>query len=386
MSKFLLFGIAELKDSKRHFLSLILSQITMKNTMLCILLIALTSSPSFAQKKTKGLKDYYKKYFPIGVAVNPRMMDNPAESALILAQFSSMTPENAMKMGPIHPEENRYNWEPADKIVDFAVKNGIKMRGHTLCWHSQTPNWLFKDASGATVSKEVLLARLKQHIFDVVGRYKGKIYVWDVVNEAVPDGNGTEIYRKSPFYEIIGPEYIEKAFQYAHEADPKALLFYNDYNTESAAKRERIYQLVKGLKEKGVPIHGVGLQGHWSLYEPTKEELETSITKFAGLGLQVQVTELDVSVYPKEHERRARKDTDKSEFTAEMDAKQAAHYKMLFEVFRKHRKSLTSVTFWNLSDKGSWLDNFPVPGRKDYPLLFDQEYKPKKAFWEVVKW
>lgn len=358
----------------------------MKNTILAFLLIALVSSPGFAQKKTKGLKDYYKKYFPIGVAVAPRMMDNPAESALILAQFNSMTPENAMKMGPIHPEENRYNWEPADKIVDFAVKNGIKLRGHTLCWHSQTPNWLFKDANGATVSKEVLLARLKKHIFDVVGRYKGKIYVWDVVNEAVPDGEGTEIYRKSPFYEIIGPEYIEKAFQYAHEADPKALLFYNDYNTESAAKRERIYQLVKGLKEKGVPIHGVGLQGHWSIYEPTKEELETSITKFAGLGLQVQVTELDVSVYPKEHERRAKKDTDKSEFTAEMDAKQAAHYKMIFEVFRKHRKSLTSVTFWNLSDKGSWLDNFPVPGRKDYPLLFDQEYKPKKAFWEVVKW
>ena len=356
----------------------------MKNTTFYILLLILSGHTSFAQT-TKGLKDYYKKYFPIGVAVAPRMMDDAAESGLILAQFNSMTPENAMKMGPIHPEENRYNWAPADKIADFAVKNGIKLRGHTLCWHSQTPNWFFKDASGATISKEVLLARLKQHIFDVVGRYKGKIYAWDVVNEAVPDA-GPDIYRKSPFYEIIGPEYIEKAFQWAHEADPKAVLFYNDYNTENASKRDRIYQLVKGLKDKGVPIHGVGLQGHWALTEPTAEELETSITKFASLGLKVQVTELDVSVHPKEHERRTEAFTGKVEYTAEMEAKQVAQYKMLFEVLRKHRKSITGVTFWNLSDKSTWLDNFPVRGRKDYPLLFDEKYQPKKAFFAVTKW
>lgn len=337
---------------------------------------------SYAQDK-KGLKDYYKDYFPIGVAVHPRMMDEGPESALILAQFSSMTPENAMKMGPIHPEENRYNWAPADKIVDFAVKNGLKVRGHTLCWHNQTPRWFFTDSTGNQVSKEVLLARLKQHIDDVVGRYKGKIYAWDVVNEAVPDDG--ELYRKSKFYEIIGPEYIEKAFEYAHAADPNALLFYNDYNTENAVKRESIYKIVKGLKDKGVPIHGVGLQGHWSIYEPTAQELEESITKFANLGLQVHVTEVDVSVYPKEHERRDKKPTDTSEFTAEMNDKQAAHYKMLFDVFRKYKGKLTSVTFWNLSDKSSWLDNFPVPGRKDYPLLFDQNYQPKKAYWEIVK-
>lgn len=337
---------------------------------------------SFAQNQ-KALKDYYKNYFPIGVAVSPRMMDNGADSALILQQFSSMTPENAMKMGPIHPEENRYNWAPADKIVDFAVKNGLKIRGHALCWHSQTPAWFFTDSTGQAVSKEVLLARLKRHIQEVVGRYKGKIYAWDVVNEAVPD-DGT-LYRKSKFYEIIGEEYIAEAFEYAHEADPSAVLFYNDYNTENAVKRENIYQLVKKLKEAGVPIHGVGLQGHWSIYEPTAAELEESITKFAALGLQVQITELDVSVYPKEHERRARKPTDKSEFTSEMDQKQADHYKMIFEIFRKYKDKITGVTFWNLSDKSSWLDNFPVQGRKDYPLLFDEHYKPKKAFWEVVK-
>jgi endo-1,4-beta-xylanase len=358
----------------------------MKIKSLFLLFFALLSQITFAQS-IKGLKDYYKKYFPIGVAVNPRMMDNPEESALILAQFNSMTPENAMKMGPIHPEEKRYNWEPADKIADFAVQHGLKLRGHTLCWHNQTPNWFFKDSTGATVTKEVLLARMKQHIFDVVGRYKGKIYAWDVVNEAVPDGDGTaELYRKSPFYEIIGPEYIEKAFQYAHEADPQATLFYNDYNPENAAKRERIYQVVKGLKDKGVPIHGVGLQGHWALTEPTADELETSITKFAGLGLQVQVTELDVSIHPKEHERRTETFTGKVEYTPEIEAKQVAQYKMLFDVLRKHRKAITGVTFWNLSDKSSWLDNFPVRGRKDYPLLFDEKYQPKKAFFVVAKW
>lgn len=331
----------------------------------------------------KGLKDYYQNYFPIGVAVNPRMVQPGPDAELIKAQFNSMTPENAMKMGPIHPEENRYNWKDADAIADFAKQNNIKLRGHTLCWHNQTPPWFFTDSTGKTVSREVLLARLKRHITDVMGRYKGTVYAWDVVNEAVPD-TGNSLYRKSKFYEIIGEDYIEKAFQYAHEADPSAQLFYNDYNTETASKRDRIYQILKKLKNKRVPINGVGLQAHWSIYEPTAPELEESINKFASLGLKIQFTEVDVSVYPKEHERRARRDTDKSEFTPEMNDKQAAQYKMLFEVFRKHRDKITGVTFWNLSDKYSWLDNFPVPGRKDYPLLFDQTGQPKKAFKGVV--
>lgn len=330
----------------------------------------------------RGLKEYYKAYFPIGVAVAPRNLTGP-EAELIVRQFNSVTPENALKMGPIHPEEGRYFWQDADAIVDFAQRNKLKVRGHTLCWHNQTPPWFFTDASGQPVSKDMLLDRLKEHIRAVVGRFKGKIYAWDVVNEAVPDA-GTDVYRKSKFYEIIGEEYIERAFQYAHEADPNAVLFYNDYNTESASKRERIYQLLKKLKEKGVPIGGVGLQGHWSIYEPKATELEESITKFASLGLNVQITELDVSIYPKEHERRATKATDKSEFTPDMATKQAAQYKMLFDVFRKHRDTITGVTFWNVSDKSSWLDNFPVPGRKDYPLLFDQTYQPKKAYREVV--
>ncbi|MCF2487691.1 endo-1,4-beta-xylanase [Dyadobacter sp. CY347] len=341
---------------------------------------ALFSSPSLLAQKS--LKEAYKDYFPIGVAVSPRSVAGP-EAELIKQQFSSITPENAMKMGPIHPEKNVYNWKDADAIVAFGEANGIKVRGHTLCWHNQTPKWFFTDSLGAQVSREELLSRLKQHITDVMTRYKGKIYAWDVVNEAVPD-TGTGIYRESKFYQIIGEDYIEKAFEYAHAVDPDAKLFYNDYNTESAVKRKKIFQLVTKLKEKNVPIHGVGLQAHWSIYEPTQAELEESIMQFASLGLAVQITELDVSVYPKEHERRQKKEGEGSTFSPEMEQKQSAHYKMIFDTFRKHKGAITGVTFWNVSDKTTWLDNFPVPGRKDYPLLFDQNFKPKKAFDGVV--
>lgn len=358
----------------------------MKNiiTLRAVALLLAGSIGVAPAQSQKGLKDYYANYFPIGVAVNPRMVQPGPDADLIKAQFNSLTPENAMKMGPIHPEEKRYFWKDADAIVDFAQQNNMKVRGHTLCWHNQTPRWFFTDSTGKQVTREVLLARMKQHINDVMGRYKGKIYAWDVVNEAVPD-TGTSLYRKSKFYEIIGEEYIEKAFEYAHAADPTAQLFYNDYNTESATKRNKIYQLLKKLKAKGVPINAVGLQGHWSIYEPTAQEMEESITRFASLGLKVQITEMDMSVYPKEHERRERRETDRSEFTSAMNDKQAAQYKMLFDVFRKHKGTLTGVTFWNLSDKYSWLDSFPVPNRKDFPLLFDQNYQAKKAFAEVVK-
>ena len=356
----------------------------MKNKLHPLSIFMVFAIKIMAQTDTKGLKDYYKNYFPIGVAVAPRMMsDTSAEALLILKNFNSMTAENALKMGPIHPEENRYNWSSADKIVDFAQKNGLLLRGHTLCWHNQTPNWFFKKDS-QTVSKEELLNRLKTHITDVVTRYKGKIYAWDVVNEAILDGN-TAGYRKTPFYDIIGEKYIEKAFEYAHAADPKAKLFYNDYNTEKAEKRENIFQLVKKLKDKGVPIHGVGLQGHWSIFEPSAAELEESITKFASLGLELHFTEVDVSVYPKGQERSNEPFKGKAEFTPEMENKQAAQYKMIFEIFRKHKDKITSVTFWNVSDKSSWLDNFPIRGRKDFPLLFDQNHQPKKAYWEVIK-
>jgi endo-1,4-beta-xylanase len=331
----------------------------------------------------KGLKDYYANFFPIGVSVNPELLVSSTESSLIKKEFNSLTPENVMKMGLIHPKENEYNWEPADKIVDFAVANGMKIRGHCLLWHNQTPDWLFEGKDGREVTKEVLLERIKEHIMTVVSRYKGKIYAWDVVNEAVPDTTAT-VYRASKFYKIIGPEFVEKAFEYAHEADPNALLFYNDYDTEKKEKRDKIITLLKGLLEKKVPIHGMGLQGHWSLYEPTAEELETSINEFSNLGLKVQITEMDISVYHRVNEMVKEKFVGTSSFTPEMEKAQVEKYKMIFEILRKHKKQLSGVTFWNLSDQNTWLDRFPMPGRKDYPLLFDMDLKTKKSYAKIV--
>ena len=331
----------------------------------------------------KGLKDYYKAYFPVGVAVSPAGLKG-AEGELIKQQFNSVTPENAMKMGPIHPEENRYNWRDADEIVQFAQDNKLRVRGHNLLWHEQTPKWLFKNADGTSVSKEVLLRRLKDHVDTVVKRYKGKIYAWDVVNEAIAD-NPKEFLRNSEWYKICGEDFIAKAFEYAHAADPKAVLFYNDYNTERPEKRARIIRLLKQLKDAKVPIDAVGLQGHWSLQEPTEPELRAALDQYKALGLKIQITELDVSIYPWEKDRRAKRPGESDAYTPELEQKQAAQYKMFFKVFRDYKDVLTGVTFWNISDKYTWLDTYPVAGRKNYPLLFDQQQQPKKAFYEVVK-
>jgi endo-1,4-beta-xylanase len=330
----------------------------------------------------KGLKDYYAAYFPIGVAVSLPSLTGP-DAQLIIQQFNSLTPENAMKMGPIHPEENRYNWAVADSILNFAQRHGLKVRGHALCWHEQTPRWLFKDANGDTVSKEVLLNRLKEHITTVVNRYKGKIYAWDVVNEAVDD-NSSRLLRNSLWYQICGEDFIIKAFEYAHAADPNAILFYNDYNTERPEKRERIYQLLKKLVDAKVPVHGVGLQAHWSLTEPAENELRSTIEKFSSLGLKIQFTELDISVYPWEKNRRKKLPTDMDVFTPEREQQQLEQYKKVFRIFRDYKNVITGVTCWGVSDRRTWLDEYPVAGRKNYPLLFDQERQPKKVYWDVV--
>ena len=332
----------------------------------------------------KGLKDYYQNYFPIGVAVSPQSIKNKETVNFILNQFNSLTPENAMKMGPIHPAEDRYNWRDADSIVAFALANHLRVRGHNLCWHEQTPYWLFKDANGKQVTKDVLLQRLKDHITTVVNRYKGKLYAWDVVNEAIDD-DSTKFLRNSLWYQICGDEFIAKAFEYAHAADPQAVLFYNDYNTERPEKRERVYRLLKQLVDAHVPINGVGLQAHWSIYEPDNKDLEATIKKFAALGLKIQITEMDVSVYPWEKERRAKRPGESDTYTPELQEKQSEKYADMFRIFRKYKKVITGVTFWNLSDRYTWLDQYPVPGRKNYPLLFDQNMQPKKAFYGVVK-
>ncbi|ETZ24092.1 endo-1,4-beta-xylanase [Pedobacter sp. V48] len=336
-----------------------------------------------ASKNQMGLKDYYRDYFPIGVAVTAKQLSDSAQKNFILKHFNSLTAENAMKMGPIHPKENLFFWKDADAIVAFAQQHNLKVRGHTLCWYNQTPRWMFYDNLGNQVSKEVLLQRLKDHIYAVVGRYRDRVYAWDVVNEAVSDEHD-QLLRNSLWYQICGEDFIYKAFQYAHEADPKAILFYNDYNTENPDKRQRIYKLLKKMRDTGIPVHAIGLQAHWSFNDPSQERLESTIKLFASLGLKIQVTELDVSIYSNGHQQDKAVITPVSILTAEREQQQAEQYAMIFKVFRNHKKYISGVTFWNLSDRYSWLDNFPVRGRKNYPLLFDTQLEPKKAYWNVV--
>lgn len=362
-----------------------------------------TSSLVDRANPDKGLKDYYQNYFPIGVAVSMASLHG-ADSALIVREFNSVTPENDMKMGPIHPSEQVYNWKNADNIVDFAVSHHIKIRGHNLCWHNQEAAWMFKGPNGEPVTKELLLQRLKDHIFAVAGRYKGKIYAWDVVNEAVDDSDDTtQVYRKSNWYKICGPDFIEAAFRFAHEADPDAKLYYNDYNSEHPVKREKIFKLLKKLIEDHVPIDGVGMQAHWKLNDPSPEELHKALDEVTSLGLKVQFTELDITVrlprsaavtMPSVAETTA----PDPGYTPELETRQIAQYKMAFDIFRQYKKFITSVTFWNVSDRSSWLDwrgggltggagagtNTPRIIRKAYPLLFDENRQRKKAYYAVV--
>lgn len=326
----------------------------------------------------KGLKDYYSDYFPIGAAITPANLEGD-EAELIKRQFNSLTAENAMKPALLQPEEGKFFWDDADKIVSFVEANGMRLRGHTLCWHSQTGEWMFKDEKGNQASKELALARLKEHITQVVSRYKGKVYGWDVCNEVIDNSDDpSKIYRESsPWYQICGEEYVAKAFQWAHEADPDAILFYNDYNTENPIKREKIYNMLKKMLDAGVPVNAVGMQGHWNIGNPTEEAIRESIDKFSSLGLKVQITELDISIY-----KSPTADTLNIGFTPEREQAQIDLYSKAFKVFRENKDVVTGVTFWNVSDRRSWLDR--RAGKKTYPLLFDENLKPKKVFWEVV--
>ncbi|WHY02840.1 endo-1,4-beta-xylanase [Neobacillus sp. DY30] len=320
-----------------------------------------------------SLSKVYEASFNIGAAVNLRTIESQKD--LLRKHFNSITAENDMKFIEIQPVEGQFTFEKADQLAAFAKENGMKMRGHTLVWHNQTPEWVFEGAD-----RETLLQRMKEHITAVMNRYKGTIFCWDVVNEAVTD-EGTELLRSTKWLEIIGEDYIEKAFEFAHEADPAALLFYNDYNESNPEKREKIYKLVKSLVDKGVPIHGIGLQAHWNLVNPSLEDIRTAIERYASLGLKLHLTELDVSVFNFEDKR-----TDLTEPTQEMLELQAERYHQVFQVLRQYRDYITSVTFWGAADDYTWLSDFPVRGRKNWPFLFDENHQPKESFWKVVQY
>lgn len=323
------------------------------------------------------LRDYFKDDFLIGASIHPIEMETKRD--LLTTHFNSLVTGNDFKWGPIHPKEGEYYFENTDAAVAFAKQHGMKMRGHTLVWHNQTPSWVFKSESGSIITKEDLLGRIEEHIKTVVSRYKGQVDYWDVVNEAI--GDGEDLYRSdSPWYQIIGEEFIEKAFRFAHEADPDALLFYNDYNCSNPVKRDKIYTLVKQLKEKGVPIHGIGMQEHNTVVKPIEQELREAIKKFASLNVVIHITELDVSVFASNDKR-----TDLKQPTETMMKQQVEQYKMLFDVYSDFKDVIELVTFWGVADDRTWKDNKPVKGRKDWPLLFDINQKPKPAYWRVIK-
>ena len=342
----------------------------------CCLMMAMCSIASSAQ----SLKDAYKDYFTIGVAVNKFNVSIPEQMELVKKEFNSITAENDMKVGQLHPKEGVWNWGPADSIADFCRKNGIKLRGHNLCWHAQFADWMFYDKKGKPVKKEVFYQRLRDHIHTVVNRYKDIVYCWDVVNEAMADqafswpGHEANPYRESTLYKLCGDEFIAKAFEFAHEADPNALLFYNDYNECDPGKRDRIYNMVKKMIDAGVPIHGIGMQGHYNIYGPSEENIDAAITKYAQLVKHIHVTELDLRTNTEQggQLRFSRGEaTPQAPYIATLQEDQ---YNRIFRIFRKHKDVIDNVTFWNLGDRDSWL------GVNNHPLVFDENYKPKRSY------
>jgi len=334
------------------------------------------------------LKTSFAGQFLVGAALNESQFTetNSPEAALVKRQFNAITPENVLKWDHVEPHPGQYNFGPADRYVAFGEANKMFIVGHTLVWHSQTPGWVFQNADRA-----VLLERMSNHIQAVVGRYKGRIKGWDVVNEALNE-HGT--LSDSPWRKIIGDDYIEKAFQFAHAADPQAELYYNDYSLETPQKRAGVLALVKKLQAEGVPIAAVGTQEHINLNWPAIQLVDDTLTELGRLGIKVNITELDVDVLP-----RASNDT-RADVSLSIAANRAlnpypnglpdsvqrslAHrYADLFSAYLRHPGVVGRVTFWGVTDADSWLNNWPVAGRLNYPLLFDRAGNPKPAFASV---
>jgi endo-1,4-beta-xylanase len=378
------------------------------------------------------LKDAFKDDFLVGTAVNRSMVTGTTfrrsaeqaakDVALVKEQFNQITAENDMKWALIHPREgtNGYDFGPADAFVNFGVSNKMEIAGHTLVWHSQTPNWVFAGTNppptnatvaaaananantnapstnqvgrgrfgggfgrynGPRASRDELLQRMREHIHTVVGRYRGKVKCWDVVNEAIADGNGTNILRTSLWSEIIGPDFIAKAFQYAHEADPDAILRYNDYGLENPVKRKKLLTLIKSLQAEKVPVHAIGSQAHVNV-AMTFETMDQALAEMATLGLPIHITELDVNSAAGGQRSvgadiSANASATQGGLVSDADKKLADAYAGIFRAFLKHRDSVKMVTFWGANDANSWRAN----GK---PLLFDGECKPKPAFDAVI--
>ncbi|WP_195470916.1 MULTISPECIES: endo-1,4-beta-xylanase [Bacteroides] len=361
--------------------------------LLAVVALITSTSVAFAQEK-KTLKEALKGKFLIGTAVNTRQASGQDKAGVrvIQEQFNAIVAENCMKSQEMHPEENRYNFTQADEFVAFGEKNGMVITGHTLIWHSQLSPWFCVDGEGKNVSPEVLKKRMKDHITTIVKRYKGRIIGWDVVNEAIEDDGS---YRKSKFYEILGEEYIPLAFQYAHEADPNAELYYNDFSMANPGKRAGVVKLVKALKKRGIRIDAVGMQGHIGMDYPQVGEFEKSMLAFAEAGVKVMVTELDLTVLPTPKQNIGAEVSASFEYKKDMnpypnglpeDVSKAWTERMndFFRLFLKHQDIITRVTLWGVTDLDTWRNDWPMRGRTDYPLLFDRSYQPKPVVSLII--
>ena len=364
-----------------------------KNAKILTLILTMMPLASMAQQ---GLKDAIGKYCLIGAAVNQWQSDGqvPEADAVLDKHFNCAVAENCMKPESLAPAEGIFDFRVADKFVSYCQQHNLKVLGHCLVWHSQAPDWWFTNGYAASrASKEVVKARLIKHIKTVVGHYKGQVHGWDVVNEAIEDDGS---FRKSPYYNLLGEEFIEIAFRTAHEADPDAELYYNDYSMAGAKKREAVCRLVKNLKAKGLRIDGVGMQSHNGLDYPNLDEYEKSIDAFAACGVKVLITELDINVLPnpqgfggadiaQNFELQKKFNPYVEGLPAAKEKEVEKRWMELFKIYYKHRDQISRINLWGISDGGSWLNGWPMKGRTNYPLLFDRQYKAKPVVNEIIK-
>ena len=362
------------------------------NIILYFAIIFCASSYGNNLNSTDSLKKYYSSFFNIGAAINEDIilgLDNDSKE-IVETQFNSITPENSLKWMFVQPYPNSFNFTVADKYVNIGIKNKMHIVGHALVWHSQLADFMQNVKSKAQMNKH-----FENHINTVVSRYKGKIDAWDVVNEAFNEDGSL---RESVFYKFLGKNYIEKAFKLANEIDPNADLIYNDYNLYKKEKRDGVIQMVKQMQSKGIKIDGIGVQAHWSLNQPSLNEIEQIIFDISELGVDVMFTELDISVLPSPWEQvgaEVSQNFSRFEGDAKMNPypdklpksiqnKLAKRYNDIFQLFIKHSDKISRVTFWGVMDKHSWLNDFPIKGRTNYPLLFDRNYQAKEAHKSLI--
>jgi len=363
-------------------------------SLLVLLAIAVCSFSCEKQEKKETLKDALDGKFYIGAALNAQQIigEDTENLQVLFTHFNSIVPENCMKSAEIHPEEGVYEFGLPDQFVALGEEHNMFIIGHTLIWHSQLSRWFCVDENGQNVSPEILKERMKAHITTIVNRYKGRIKGWDVVNEAIMEDGS---YRNSKFYEILGEEFMALAFQYAHEADPDAELYYNDYNEWHPGKRETITRLIRDLKERGIRIDGIGLQGHIGMDYPSLEEYEATIVGYANEGVKVMITEFDLSILPSPRRDVGADIATNFDYQKELNpytesvpdsASLAWNNRMddFFQLFLKHSETVSRVTMWGISDGDSWKNNFPVRGRTDYPLLFDRQYQAKPIVEKII--